>query len=153
MIRRPPISTLFPYTTLFRSSKAWPIACAAAFAREWTRRVPAPLVVTGGDDDGAGAGELIANAPASAVVSLAGRLPLAQALCLYRRARLMISCDSGPMHAAAAFGVPVIALFGPTHPERTGPWGRGHVVIQPRRPPTHHTYRTDAAGEYMRAID
>src|SRR5690242_21244106 len=63
MIRRPPISTLFPYTTLFRSSKAWPIACAAAFAREWTRRVPAPLVVTGGDDDGAGAGELIANAP------------------------------------------------------------------------------------------
>ena len=34
------------------------------------------------------------------------------------------------MHLAAAVGTPVVALFGPTSPERTGPYGEGHVVIR-----------------------
>ena len=35
---------------------------------------------------------------------------------------LMVSGDTGPLHIAAAVGTPVVALFGPTHPERNGPW-------------------------------
>ncbi len=42
---------------------------------------------------------------------------------------LVISVDSGPLHMAAAVGVPVMALFGATDPLRTGPYGRGHRVI------------------------
>jgi ADP-heptose:LPS heptosyltransferase len=34
------------------------------------------------------------------------------------------------MHIAAAVGTPVVALFGPTDPSRTGPYGRGHTIIQ-----------------------
>lgn len=49
---------------------------------------------------------------------------------LYQRAALLITTDSGPMHLAAAVGTPVVALFGPTNPLRTGPYGSGHVVIQ-----------------------
>ena len=43
---------------------------------------------------------------------------------------LLITVDSGPMHMAAAIGVPTLALFGPTSPLRTGPYGKQHRVIE-----------------------
>jgi ADP-heptose:LPS heptosyltransferase len=43
---------------------------------------------------------------------------------------LLITVDSGPMHMAAAIGTPVLALFGPTTPLRTGPYGDIHCVIE-----------------------
>jgi ADP-heptose:LPS heptosyltransferase len=86
------------------------------------------------------------------VSSLAGCVSLGEALCLFRRARLMISCDSGPLHAAAALGTPVVALFGPTLPEHTGPWGPGHRVVQASRPTHHHAYRRDHGRQYMGAL-
>ena len=63
----------------------------------------------------------------------------------------MVTCDSGPMHAAAALGTRVVAVFGPTLPECTGPWGEGHIVVQASRPPSQFTYRTDGEGRYMAA--
>jgi ADP-heptose:LPS heptosyltransferase len=86
------------------------------------------------------------------VSSLAGRLALGEALCLIRRARLMVSCDSGPMHAAAALGTPVVALFGPTLPEYTGPWGARHRVVQASRPRDHHAFRSDRGRRHMEAL-
>jgi ADP-heptose:LPS heptosyltransferase len=65
----------------------------------------------------------------------------------------MVTGDTGPMHCAAALGTPVVALFGPTWPECTGPWGSGHRVIQSSRPATSETYRTDDAHVHIRAID
>ena len=47
---------------------------------------------------------------------------------------LLISNDSGPMHMAAALGTPVLALFGPTDPNRTGPYGSAHRVLTSDRP-------------------
>jgi 3-deoxy-D-manno-octulosonic-acid transferase/heptosyltransferase-1 len=64
------------------------------------------------------------------VVNWEGRTTLKDLAELYRRAILLITTDSGPMHLAAAMGTPVVALFGPTNPLRTGPYGSGHVVIQ-----------------------
>ena len=46
-----------------------------------------------------------------------------------RRLRLLITNDSGPMHVAAAVGIPVVAVFGPTSPACTGPYGDGHAVL------------------------
>ncbi|MBN1382088.1 MAG: glycosyltransferase family 9 protein [Deltaproteobacteria bacterium] len=63
-------------------------------------------------------------------VNLGGRTSLRDLAYLYRRAAFLITTDSGPMHLAAAMGTPVCALFGPTDPKRTGPYGDGHVVIQ-----------------------
>ncbi|MEJ2744958.1 MAG: glycosyltransferase family 9 protein [bacterium] len=57
---------------------------------------------------------------------------------LLKRLDVVVTTDSGPMHLAAALGVPVVALFGPTNPSRTGPFpkgipsgwgGAGHRVI------------------------
>ncbi len=46
-----------------------------------------------------------------------------------RRLCLLITNDSGPMHVAAAVGTPVVAIFGPTNPDCTGPYGEGHTVL------------------------
>jgi ADP-heptose:LPS heptosyltransferase len=43
---------------------------------------------------------------------------------------LMVTNDTGPMHAAAALGKPLVALFGPTEPRRTGPYGQLENVLR-----------------------
>ena len=48
---------------------------------------------------------------------------------LARGAQLMISGDTGPLHIAGAVGTPIVALFGPTFPERNGPWGLFDVTV------------------------
>jgi ADP-heptose:LPS heptosyltransferase len=134
-------------------SKSWPLENAAEVIRRLQAATQRPLVLSGGPEDRDHAAALQALLGPCVVPSLVGRLSLGAALCLIRRSRLMVSCDSGPMHAAAAFGVPTIALFGPTHAERTGPWGPGHRVLQAKRPPIHHAYRTDPGGTYMRLLE
>jgi ADP-heptose:LPS heptosyltransferase len=47
-----------------------------------------------------------------------------------RLGELMISNDTGPMHIAAALRKPLVALFGPTEPRRTGPYGQLDRVLQ-----------------------
>lgn len=49
---------------------------------------------------------------------------------LVRNARLFIGGDTGPMHLAAAMGVPVVSIFGPTDPARTGPFGTRNIVLR-----------------------
>jgi ADP-heptose:LPS heptosyltransferase len=46
-----------------------------------------------------------------------------------RRARLVVSGDTGPLHIAAAVGAPIVALFGPTFPHRNGPWSSADVSL------------------------
>lgn len=63
-------------------------------------------------------------------INLGGETTLMELACIYKDALAVISTDSGPMHLAAAVDTPVIALFGPTDPSRTGPYGAGHVIIR-----------------------
>lgn len=63
-------------------------------------------------------------------INLCSKTTLLQLAALLKRVDLLITNDSGPMHIAAAVGTPVVALFGPTRPKMTGPYGNGHVVIQ-----------------------
>ena len=66
----------------------------------------------------------------SSVIRLDGRTSLKVLAAVYRSASVVVSTDTGPMHLAAAVGTPVVALFGPTAPWRTGPYGEGHVVLR-----------------------
>jgi heptosyltransferase-1 len=43
---------------------------------------------------------------------------------------LAVTADTGAMHLAAALETPVVALFGPTAPWRTGPFGEGHEIVR-----------------------
>jgi len=63
-------------------------------------------------------------------INLGGRTTIRDLAYLYQLSALLVTTDSGPMHLAAAVGTPVVALFGPTDPSRTGPYGEGHTVIR-----------------------
>lgn len=60
----------------------------------------------------------------------AGETTLLELGGLLNQMDLLITVDSGPMHMAAALGAPTLALFGPTSPLRTGPYGKQHRVIE-----------------------
>jgi len=83
--------------------------------------------LTGGAGDARLASQIMAGL-APAPLSLVGRVGLKGLTAVLREADLAITVDSGPMHIAAAAGTPVLALFGPTDPRRTGPLGPGRVL-------------------------
>ena len=69
--------------------------------------------------------------PASGVVNLIGRTDLAQLIGVVASCRGFVASDSGAMHLAAALGVPVTAIIGPTDERVTGPIGSHEVLSQP----------------------
>jgi heptosyltransferase I len=60
---------------------------------------------------------------------IAPKTSIQESIVLFRHAALMISCDSGPLHLAAAMGIPTVSIFGPTDPTRNGPYGPNHQVV------------------------
>ena len=66
---------------------------------------------------------------------------LTELIALTRRARIFIGGDTGPMHLAAALGIPVVAIFGPTNPARNGPFGTHSIVLRSPISPTSHARR------------
>jgi 3-deoxy-D-manno-octulosonic-acid transferase/heptosyltransferase-1 len=78
--------------------------------------------------------EEITSSMTTEKINLGGQTSLTELAFLYRKAKMVVSTDSGPMHLAAAVGTPVVALFGPTDPERTGPYGYGNTVIRTQLP-------------------
>ncbi|MBF0550260.1 MAG: lipopolysaccharide heptosyltransferase II [Deltaproteobacteria bacterium] len=92
-------------------------------------RYGAEVMFTGSPEDRAVI-DYILDGMHQKAVNLAGATSLADLAEIYRRTDLVISTDTGPMHMAAAVGTPVIALFGPTAPWRTGPYGKRHMVVR-----------------------
>jgi heptosyltransferase-1 len=78
---------------------------------------------------------------ASGGVAKAIACSLTQLIALTRRAALFIGGDTGPMHLAAALGVPVVALFGPTNPARNGPFSAKSIVLRSSSSITSHARR------------
>ena len=71
-------------------------------------------------------------------------------IALLRRSRLMVGPDTGPTHLAAALGVPTVGLFGPTDPQRNGPYGSRRISLRPNGAVTSH--RRSASAELMELI-
>ncbi len=65
-------------------------------------------------------------------IVMTGKTNLKQLVALLSRVDLLITNDTGPMHIASSVRTPTVALFGPTDPRRTGPYGDGHVVVNKR---------------------
>lgn len=88
-----------------------------------------PWVLTGSPDQSALCASLESLLDGTTGVNLCGQTDLRELAAVLDVADVMFTVDSGPMHMAAAQGTPVVALFGPTDPRRTGPYGQlGNVV-------------------------
>jgi len=110
------------------ASKLWPPASWARLT-EWFHGQGFLVAVTGSAADR----ELVAGITAQCRaprLNLAGATSLSQLAGILRKARLAVTTDTGAMHLAAALGTPVAALFGPTAPWRTGPFGDVHQVVR-----------------------
>ena len=88
----------------------------------------AKIVITGSEKD-IPLAEKIASGLKSRPLIACGRTTLKELGAICRRSSLFVSADSGPLHIAASLATPVIALFGPTSVEITGPRGRGKIKI------------------------
>ncbi len=108
--------------------RRWPAASFAEVAAELARDDPARRVVITSGPSEAAAAETVAQqaralaGDASAGIVRSGEFDLAELRALVGRAALYIGGDSGPLHVAATTRTPVVALFGPTLPERSMPW-------------------------------
>jgi heptosyltransferase I len=109
-------------------TKRWFPGSFAAVLDRLHQKGLGPVVVIGSAEDRQDAEQLrtLTNSP---FIDLTGTVPLGSLPALLSKAAAMITNDSGPMHIAAALGVPVAAIFGPTSAVRTGPYGAGHLVL------------------------
>lgn len=87
------------------------------------------FAILGGKDDTA-AGAAITQADPNRCLDLTGKISLPEMIEWIRLSELMISNDTGPMHVAAALGKPVVGIFGPTEPRRTGPYHQLQNVVR-----------------------
>ena len=79
---------------------------------------------------------------ASAGAARGIKCSITELIALTRRSRLFVGGDTGPMHLAAALGIPVVAIFGPTDPARNGPYGTRSVVLRSPASSTSHARRS-----------
>jgi heptosyltransferase-1 len=75
------------------------------------------------------------------------RCSIGELISLTRRARLLVGGDTGPLHLAAALGVPTLGIFGPTDPARTGPFSSKAIALRhPESQTTFSHHRHPDAG-------
>jgi lipopolysaccharide heptosyltransferase I len=111
------------------TTKLWPEKNFAELADRLIREKNAAVIFTGGHDDRA-VNERIRSLMLEKAFNWAGETTLKELAALAYLSNLFITTDTGPMHLAAAAGARVVALFGPTAPWRTGPYGPSHIVVR-----------------------
>ena len=121
-------------------AKRWPVEKFAAAANELYRRMSCEFLIFGGKGDIPLADQLCELLPVPKanghVASLAGITDLRDLMAGLKICGVLLTNDTGPMHVAAALGTPVVALFGSTSPELTGPGLPGNN--------RHHLLKSDA---------
>jgi heptosyltransferase I len=108
-------------------NKRWPPERFGAVAAHLAARHALRSAVLWGPGEAPLAEAVVAASEGTAVA--APPTTLGELVALLRAARLVLSGDTGPLHLAAALGTPVVGLFGPTDPERNGPWAAADVTV------------------------
>jgi heptosyltransferase-1 len=129
-----PRIALLPFTRW--PDKNWPILSFVRAGRELQEILNASLFIMGSADE-VKPGKELEKELKGRVINMVGKTSLPHMAGLLREMDLVIANDSGAMHLAAAFDRPVLALYGPTDPVRTGPYGgkcrvlKGKLRCQP----------------------
>jgi lipopolysaccharide heptosyltransferase I len=108
-------------------NKRWAPDRFGALAHHIHDRHGLPVYVLWGANESSLADAVVAHSMGAA--RRAPETTLGDLLALSTRAALMVSGDTGPLHLAAAVGTPVVGLYGPTWPQRNGPWHPDDVIV------------------------
>jgi lipopolysaccharide heptosyltransferase II len=111
-------------------NKRWPAKHFAELVRTLAERFSTTRFGILGDQGDRPLGEVISLAAPERCLNLCGATTLPEMIEWVRRCDLLVTNDTGPMHVAAALGRPLVALFGPTEPRRTGPYGQLENVLR-----------------------
>jgi heptosyltransferase I len=108
-------------------TKLWPAERFGQLADWLLEEHRLKSIVTYGAGEEALADEVAASSRARAARPLASTLK--QFVALARRASLFVGGDTGPLHLAAASGTPIVGIYGPTSPERNGPFDKRDIAV------------------------
>ena len=109
-------------------TKEWPAEHYASLAKKIA--ADGIYVVLAGGPDEKRKGEIIEElANSKKVINLIGNTSLRELAALIKGGKVYISADTGPLHVAAALGKPLIAMYGPTKADRTGPYGSDNATV------------------------
>jgi ADP-heptose:LPS heptosyltransferase len=120
----------------------WPLECFLEVSRALKGRCTPFFVVVGGSNAETEA-EALVKTIKNDVLNLAGKTTFLQLAEVLRQCNLLISCDSGPVHVAAAVGTPVVGIYtARDYPECWYPWGEQHIVLR-KDPLCQARYKTE----------
>jgi heptosyltransferase-1 len=111
------------------NTKLWPEKRFAELADRLVKEKKALVIFTGSPEDRV-VNDRIISMMGETAMNWAGETTLKELAALASLTDLFITTDTGPMHLAAAAGAKVLALFGPTAPRRTGPYGPSHIIVR-----------------------
>ncbi len=111
-------------------SKNWPPEFFADVIDRVLTHSSARIVLVGSPDEIDIGRAVEAASKKPGLVNLIGKTSLSGMVELIRRSATLMTNDSGPMHIAAAMSVPTVTFFGPTDPDKTGPYGTIHTVFK-----------------------
>lgn len=133
--------------------KSWPLGRFVDLAIELVQWANVRVVLLGGPSEISAAREFN-RLEAQGLINLVGRLSLSQLPALLRRMHLLIGNDSALIHLAAGVGIPVLAIFGPTHPKATGPYPlNNHVIVRTELPCSPCGARTCKNPNYLECME
>ncbi len=113
----------------FGDAKRWPAEHFCEVGARAARELGVSVIVLGAPSEAAICRQ-IADEIGPSAISVAGKTDLAAMAALLQRCEAAVSNDCGGMHVAAAMGVKIVAVFGVTDPEKTGPLGEGHRIVR-----------------------
>lgn len=138
-------------------AKNWPTTKFVHLARALHRETGGSLVLLGGPEDLRPAESLQQQIGEEIpVLNLAGKTSMSALGSVLQQLDLLVTNDSGPMHLAAALGLPQVALFGPTNPALTGPYGEKATILQADAdliPPGKHLGYRNLGSELIDKIE
>ena len=111
-------------------NKRWPLEHFQNLIRTLRRQHEGLRFVILGSGADHPLGAAISTVAPEACLDLTGRTTLLQLIEVLRVCRGVVTNDTGPMHVAAALGVPTVGIFGPTEPRRTGPYGQLENILR-----------------------
>ncbi|MCI0525872.1 MAG: lipopolysaccharide heptosyltransferase II, partial [Nitrospira sp.] len=113
----------------YGGAKRWSTERYALLADRLIESQKTRIVIFGGPGE-EDLGSAISSQMRHPALVLSGRLAVRELMAMIRQCALLITNDSGPMHIAASFEVPLVAIFGPTDPQTTSPLGENNLLLR-----------------------